>query len=141
MTYRKGVCAIVYKGNKFLIFHRIQNWTGWEFLKGGIKNESEINCLKRELKEETGNTKYKITEAPYRYKYKWKKSYIKDNKRFTGADVRVFLVKFIGNKKVKVDKTEHDNFKWVTKQEVFKYLTYNNQKRAFRYILKNYLSG
>jgi len=140
MTYRKGVCAIIYKNNKFLIFHRIQNWRGWEFLKGGINNESEIVCLKRELREETGNNRFIITKTPFRYKYKWKKSYIKDNKKFTGADVRVFLTKFMGNKKVRVDNSEHDKFKWVTEKQVFKYLTYDNQKRAFKYILKNYFS-
>ncbi|MFQ6020902.1 MAG: NUDIX domain-containing protein [Candidatus Aenigmatarchaeota archaeon] len=139
MTYRSGVCVIVYKNNKFLIFHRIQNWRGWEFLKGGIrKGETERKCLLRELREETGNTKFKIIKTPYFFKYKWKKSYIKDNMKFTGMKQRLYLAKFIGNKKVKVDKTEHDKFKWATKREVLKLITHNNHKKAFKYVLKNY---
>jgi len=141
MTYRKGICCIIKKGNKFLIFHRIQNWRGWEFLKGGIKpGETEKKALERELREETGNTKYKITKTRYKIKYRWKKAYIKDNKKFTGSSERLYLGELLGKQPIKIDKSEHDRFKWVKKEDVLKYITYPERKKAFKYILKNYLS-
>ena len=140
MTYREGICCIIRKDNKFLIFHRIKNWRGWEFLKGGIKlGEAEKQALHRELKEETGNTKYRIIKTKYKIKYKWKKHFIKDNKEFTGSVENLYFAELLGNKKIKIDKSEHDKFKWVNKEYVLKYLTYPNRKRAFKYILKRYL--
>jgi len=140
MTYRKGVCVVIHRNNDFLIFHRIQNWKGWEFLKGGIKpGESEKKCLLRELKEETGSSKFKIIKTPYSFKYKWKKDYIKDNKRFHGMICNLYLAKFLENR-IKIDRTEHDRFLWTKKDKVFKHLTHVNHKKAFKYVLKKYLS-
>jgi 8-oxo-dGTP pyrophosphatase MutT (NUDIX family) len=79
MKFRKYIFAIVFMKNenpKFLIFHRIKNWKGWEFLKGGLKeNESEAECLKREIAEETGAKKYKIfARTGYLIKYSGKRN-------------------------------------------------------------------
>lgn len=57
--FRDGIHCIVYRTvhnkKEFLILHRIKNWIGWEFPKGGIKlGESHKDALVRELKEECG---------------------------------------------------------------------------------------
>jgi 8-oxo-dGTP pyrophosphatase MutT (NUDIX family) len=140
--FRKYVFAVVYfKGRKpeFLIFHRIKNWRGWEFLKGGLKErESEDECLKREIAEETGAKRYKIlARTKHLIKYKWPKSFIKDNHKFQGANGRLFVVKLF-DKKVRIDRTEHDRFKWVGARDAFKYLTYENQRNALKYVLRNH---
>jgi len=123
---------------KFLILHRIKNWRGWEFLKGGLEgNESELQCLKREINEETGARKYKIFKTGYRIKYKWPKSYIKDRKKFKGADGKLYLVQLF-SKNIKVDRGEHDKFKWVNGKDILTYLTYIEKRNAVKYVFKNY---
>lgn len=50
------VCAIIYVGNKILVTQRSKNMKlplKWEFPGGKLENaESEIECIKREIKEE-----------------------------------------------------------------------------------------
>ena len=50
------VCAIIYVGNRILVTQRSQKMKlplKWEFPGGKLKNgESEIECIKREIKEE-----------------------------------------------------------------------------------------
>lgn len=50
------VCAIIYAGNKILVTQRSKNMKlplKWEFPGGKLENaESEIECIKREIKEE-----------------------------------------------------------------------------------------
>ncbi len=140
--YRKYVFAIVFlrdKTTKLLLLHRMKNWEGWEFLKGGVlPGERELNCLKREIKEETGKRRYKlIAKTQHIIKYKWPKGFVKDNHIYHGAVGNLFLVE-VFDKKIKVDRNEHDEFKWVDKKDFLKLLTHNERKRAFNFILKKY---
>jgi len=141
IKFRKTIFAVIFIKDgkpKFLIFHRIKNWRGWEFLKGGLKgNETELQCLKREMAEETGAKKYRISVTKYKIKFKWSKTYVKDQQNFQGVDGRFFIVQLF-SKKVKIDKSEHDKFKWVDEKSALKYLTYLNLKNALKYVLKNY---
>ena len=142
--YRKYIVAVVFIRNeipKFLILHRIKNWRGWELVKGGLlEGEKELDCLKREIKEETGVKKYKIiTKTRYFIKYKFPKGFVKDHHIFHGAKGYVFLIELF-SKRIKVDKNEHDNFKWVNEGKALKLLTHRNHKNALRYVLKNYRS-
>jgi len=139
--FRKGIFAVIFIKNKkpkFLIFHRIKNWRGWEFLKGGLEgSEDEIKCLEREIAEETGAKKYRIFKTKYRIKYKWPRNYIKDKHKFLGAEGRLFIVQLF-SKRIKIDRNEHDKFKWVDAKEAFKYLTYLNLRNALKYVLRNH---
>jgi len=139
--FRKYIFAVVFlknKKTKFLILHRKKNWKGWELLKGGLrKNENETACLKREVVEETGAKKYKISRTGYKIKYQWSKVYLKDGQKFEGANGRFYIVQLF-SKRIKLDSSEHDKFKWVDEKDAFKYLTYPNLKKALKYILKNH---
>lgn len=153
MKYRKGIAAVVFrrkgqkKGTKgksgradkleFLILHRIQNWRGWEFPKGGCRRgESESACLRREMFEETGTKKFGAArKADYRIKYRWPQSYEKDHCFFNGVDNRLYVVEFLG-KKIKLDEKEHDCYLWLNPEKTLKKLTYKNQRDAFKFALK-----
>jgi hypothetical protein len=50
---------------------------------------------------------------------------------------RLYVVQLF-NKKVKIDKSEHDKFKWVGAKDALRYLTYLNQRNAFKYALRNH---
>jgi len=140
--FRKYVFAVVFlknKNYKFLVFHRRKNWKGWEFLKGGLMpQENEMHCLGREIREETGAKKYRIVaKTRYYIKYKWKKGYRKDHHLFHGAKGRLFLIQLF-SRKVKIDRNEHDEYKWLSSKQTLKYLSHANLKHAFKYILRNY---
>jgi 8-oxo-dGTP pyrophosphatase MutT (NUDIX family) len=140
--FRKYIFAVAFikdKKLKFLIFHRIKNWRGWEFLKGGLKeNENETKCLKREIAEETGARKYRIfAKTKHLVKYKWMKKYVKDNHRFQGAEGRLYIIQLF-NKRIKIDKSEHDKFKWVDEKDALRRLTHTEQRNALKYVLRNH---
>ena len=140
--YRKYIFAVVFLKNKkykFLIFHRKKNWKGWELLKGGLlEGEKELDGLKREIREETGSKKFKIVaRTRHTIKYRWDRGYRKDHHIFHGAQGSLFVVQLF-SKKVKIDKSEHDSYKWVEAKQTLKYFTYTNLKHAFKYVLKNY---
>ncbi|MDD5416443.1 MAG: NUDIX hydrolase [Candidatus Aenigmarchaeota archaeon] len=136
IKYRKGAGAVIFRKTqkelKFLIFHRVKNWHGWELLKGGLlEGESFSKGLKREIKEETNLKKYKIYPKCFSIKYKWPKTYVKDHHKFHGAWHRFVLVE-ANSEKIKIDSYEHDKCKWVSKAEALKLLTHDNHKRVLR---------
>jgi len=140
--YRKYIFVVVFlrrKNPQFLIMHRIKNWTGWEIVKGGLKDkESELKCLKREIREETGAKEYKIIAKTHHFiNYKFPKGFVKDNHLFYGAKGYVFLIELF-TKRVKLDKSEHDRFLWVSKDEALEILTHKNHKNALEYVWKRY---
>ena len=103
-----------------------------------MEGESEIDALRREIREETGNAKFKIVaRTRHLIKYKWSKGYRKDHHVFHGALGRLFVVE-VFNRKVKIDKKEHDGFRWLNSRQTLKYLKYTNLKHAFKYAVKNY---
>lgn len=140
--YRKYVFAVVFLKSgqyKFLVFHRKKNWRGWEFLKGGLfEKENEMKGIRREIKEETGSKKFKvIVKTKHFIKYKWPRGYRKDHHVFHGANGRVFVVQ-LPSKKIKLDREEHDGYRWLDAKQTLKYLSHANLKNAFKYVLRNY---
>ena len=132
---RRGVAAVVFlneKGKKkYLILHRKLNWNGWELLKGGCKSfELEYRALKREVFEEIGISDFKFKKTKYVNSFKYQKVFLKDNRFWNGARHTVYLVE-VFSKKIKIDKKEHSGFKWVSKKEALKLLTWNDQKKIF----------
>src|SRR3972149_1220080 len=99
IKFRRYAFAVVFRKNdadrkhengekySFLVFHRKKNWRGWEILKGGLMgDESEIQALKREIREETGAKKYKIVaKTRHTITYRWSKFYRKDHHIYHGA--------------------------------------------------------
>jgi 8-oxo-dGTP pyrophosphatase MutT (NUDIX family) len=142
-TYRKYIAAVVFKRTlhepRFLLLHRVQNWGGWEYVKGGLlPDESEAHCLKRELREETGAHQIKKSvRTPVVIRYRWPRWYMKDRKLFHGAIQRLYVVE-IADRAVHIDRREHDRFKWVTAKQALKMLTYPNTRKSLRYVLKKY---
>lgn len=129
---RKGMQAIVYKKEgsekKFLIMHRIKNWTGWEFPKGGIKQgETYADAVVRELEEECGITKENImkmweTHHDFMIKYPevmWEKT------GYRGALNRNFIIEVNPDAMITIkhnDELEHDDFKWIPEEDAAKLL-------------------
>ncbi|MCK4647822.1 NUDIX domain-containing protein [Candidatus Pacearchaeota archaeon] len=138
MIYRKSVFIVVYSiddsGNiKYLLLKRKLHWIGWEFPKGGINFfETKRRAIKREIKEETGLTPIKIKKFNFSGKFKYDRK-LKDRPGIIGQSFSLYAVK-IGKGKVKIDKVEHSDYKWVKFNGAMKKLKWPNQKKCLKMV-------
>ena len=143
MKIRRGVSAIIFVRDKcckrkYLLLKRKMYWTGWEWLKGGCKKrENELACLEREIKEETGKKveEYIVTKTNIIFSFKYERPFVHDGELWSGAKNRVYLIE-LNNKRVKIDNDEHSGYKWVSKADALKLITYKDQKRIFKKLVK-----
>ena len=132
MVFKEGVKAVIFdvKENKpvYLLLHRVLNWQGWEFPKGGIeKGEGEEEALIREVREETGLKNIEIIKKINIVKYKGGNGnqYI----------YHQYLVKGDASEKVVLQKepvVEHDDYVWVGFEEAHDLLTWPNDKETLK---------
>ncbi len=130
MKVIKKVVAVLYdiKNGKpyYLIMHRVLRWHGWELVKETIEDhETNLETLKRGIKEETGLTDFKI-RGTLGHSFEW----IWGDFRVLVEDV--FLVKVDMTKPITLKQRviEHDSYLWADKQTAISKLTYKNMQEA-----------
>ena len=135
MNTKFGVTGIIFDkaGGKafFLLLHRKLNWSGWEFVKGGIEEgEEPQEAVLREIDEETGLINVELVKK-VAGPLEW---FSKDTKYV----YTVFLLKADKNEPVILAKeiVEHDGFEWVEKERVLGMLTHKDNKAVFKKALK-----
>ncbi len=141
---RKAVFIIIYfkekKQIEYLILKRKLHWKGWEFPKGGIKRKEKINsAILRETKEETGQIPKNIHKYFVFGRYKYPKEY-KDRKGIFGQSYSLFSAE-INSKKIKIDKLEHLDYKFISYENALKYLTWPNQRKCLKIVNKRLKNG
>lgn len=119
------VAGIIYKGDKFLIAQRnLKKSQGgyWEFPGGKVEeNETKQEALKREIKEEFNadiDVKEYVGEIIHHYPEK---------------DIRLSFYKanLIGEK---LELLEHEDYKWITKEEKSKFQFAGADEKVFELI-------
>lgn len=135
--YRQAVFAVTYaetdEGIKYLILKRKFHWRGWEFSKGGINFlESKKSAVKREIFEETGKKPLRIKRFNFHGKYKYKKK-LPERKDFIGQAYSLYAAE-IKYGKIKIDKSEHLTYKWLSFDEALRKITFQNQKKSLRIV-------
>lgn len=136
MQTKQGVEAVLFKkigeSKYYLLLHRILNWKGWEFPKGGVdEGEQPEQAVVREIGEEAGLKVVKIV-GRLSQKKEWK---AKD----THYVYDVFFVEADSDEHVRLGRhevIEHDDFKWLTASQALETLTYDNSKKAFKQALE-----
>jgi mutator protein MutT len=131
--------VIINKEGKVLILQRNKDEevfpNMWELPSGKREFlEDSQSCLMREIKEETGLSNIKIIMPFYVFEYQIEKpKEIRDTTQIN------FLVKLLKKQKVKLS-TEHQNFAWISKNEIKNYQLSENTKKvileAFKLIKK-----
>lgn len=142
-NYRKGIFVVVYsiidKKINYFILKRKWHWKGWEFPKGGMeKNESELNSVKREVFEETGQKILQLKKFNVSGKYNYEKK-LKDRPGYKGQTYTLFSAQ-IKKGKIQIDEKEHSTYKWVSFENAIKKLTWANQKKCLK-IVNKYLEN
>jgi len=137
MKYRKAVFVIAYVRNKkeveYLVLKRKLHWVGWEFPKGGVEFfETKRQAVKREIKEETGLSVLKIKRFCVKGKYRYDKEY-PERKRYVGQSYVLYAVE-VRKKKVKIDKLEHSDYKWLDFRQAMKKITWPNQRKCLKIV-------
>ena len=131
MKIKHGVTAILFDEKEgklqLLIMHRVLNWSGWEFVKGGIDaGENPEEAVLREIEEETGLRKVSI-HTRLQSRISWASN---------GTEYHYvpFLIKADMSEPLDLEQEiiEHDGYKWVSKDEVEKFLTHNDNKKIFK---------
>jgi 8-oxo-dGTP pyrophosphatase MutT (NUDIX family) len=135
----------VYSENKenkieYLILKRNHHWKGWEFPKGGINlNERKENAVRREVREETGLIARKIKKFNFSGKYMYKKKFA-DRTGIMGQTFSLYSAK-VKKGKVKIDRKEHSEYKWLTFSDAAKKVRFNNQKKSLRTVNEWLMKG
>ena len=125
---KKKVQAIIYKKEggkrKYLLLHRKLHWVGWEHLKETMEQgESYEDTIRRGVKEETGVGKMKLERE--------KKVNIPIGGN--GEIVHAYVIEIGAKEKINVTKEkEHDDYKWVDKEEALELLTYKNARELLK---------
>lgn len=140
--YRQAVFIVTYKKEKnkvsYLLLKRKLHWQGWEFPKGGIeKSETPMQAVICELKEETGQNPVLIKSYKYQGKYSYDSKTKKDKlrKNYKGQTFTLFSAQISSNK-IKIDKNEHAEYKWLSYEQARNLLTWVDQKNSLKIVDK-----
>lgn len=98
----------------------------WDFPKGNVEEKSEIDTVKREIKEETGIVDLTLISS---FKETLTFFYMKGNERVFKI-VNIYLYK-TNEPKVILSK-EHNNYKWCTYEEALNLVSYKDSKEVLR---------
>jgi 8-oxo-dGTP pyrophosphatase MutT (NUDIX family) len=122
-----------------LLLHRVLNWSGWEFAKGGIeKGEGIESAIKRELFEETGIPRFELVSKIDEYHFLNKLTNVM-------VHVQNYLVRVSSNNKITFENQpvvdgkivyEHDDYKWCFPKEAVKLITHDNSRRSLKKAIK-----
>ncbi len=130
-------CIVFKKQNKdikFLLLKRIAERGGfWQSITGGVGvGEDRIKAIRRELKEETGITKFKkVIDTKFSYSFV--------NREGRKLEEHVYGIEINPNQKITLS-WEHTERKWVDLKEALKLLKYKNNKKAFKILYQRITS-
>lgn len=129
MAKEKSCGAIVFRkhkeGIKYLLLH--YGAGHWDFPKGNQeKNETEEQAALREIKEETG-----IENIEFVREFNEKITYFYKKGEETVFKEVVFFLAEAGTNEVTIS-SEHIGYAWLSYENAFKKLTFNNAKELLR---------
>ncbi len=142
MKFRKGIGAIILdKNDNIIAFQRSDYRDNWQEPEGGIEeNETPLEALKRELKEEVGleETNYVILKKTKKF---FRYSFDKQFMGFDGQEKKFFLVKLLHEPHFtfnnKEDEIEFSDFKSMNSKELIR-LAPKFKEKMYAKIIKEF---
>jgi len=99
----------------------------WEFPKGHVEiGESELETALRELHEETGIKEVSIVKG-FRHAIYYD---IRENSKIISKEVIFFIAQ--SKTQEVILSSEHQDYEWLSKDDAFSKLTYNNAREALQ---------
>ncbi|MBI2426266.1 MAG: NUDIX domain-containing protein [Candidatus Kerfeldbacteria bacterium] len=132
--FSRSVGAVVLneRNHVLIVFQKKSQY--WEFPKGKVdRGESDLETLRREIREETGITKYKLLPGFAQPMYF---DFVLNSRTLVHREVTFYLLK---TSQLPVISKEHTAMKWVKLAVVKRYLVHPNQRKLIDY-LKYYLA-
>jgi putative (di)nucleoside polyphosphate hydrolase len=135
--------ALFREDGKVLLVHKSRRRDAWQLPQGGMeKGESKEKAAKRELQEETGISLPKhhaVVESKEVYQYDYPPSYV----RAVRSPYRGQHLTFIGSRaphgiSVHVDGRELDGYRWVSADELAKYIFRKPYLAVVRNVVKEF---
>lgn len=132
--YRQGVAALLMnKNQEFLLVNLKSFETKYFAIPGGGSepNESLEDTVYREIKEELGINKNLLelvgkSEIPLKTKFKVIKLF-RDGNEYEGSEKYYFGFRFLGDNNIDLGENEVREYKWVSFNDLDKYLLFDNQ--------------
>ncbi len=124
MNHEKSCGAVVFFKNSTVEYLLLQYEAGhWDFVKGNVEpNESEVDTVLRELREETGILATKVLEG-----FRERIQYFYRRQGETIQKEVVFFILQSNTKEVELS-FEHVGFTWLDYQHALEKLTFKNAK-------------
>ncbi|MBS3086878.1 NUDIX domain-containing protein [Candidatus Pacearchaeota archaeon] len=141
LKYRKNVCAIaIDEDNRILIVKKEED-NSWQFIQGGVnENESLLDALKREIKEEIGLNPEQlktIAAASHLNIYDWPTE-LQTKKGFRGQEQSFFVVGISDKNRFKLNEEELMDYKWVDINEIHFFITRSDLIESLNAIKKQF---
>ena len=124
---------------EYLMLKRIISRGGvWQGVTGAPEdNETNAEGAKRELFEETGYSSFTLIKTDVSYiipmQDKWKDNYPENTKEIPEY---LFIAKINEPGPPQIDPIEHDDWKWCKYEESLDLLSWENNKRALKFVHK-----
>ncbi|MDD3178148.1 MAG: NUDIX hydrolase [Candidatus ainarchaeum sp.] len=146
MVYRKGTSAFILNDKKeFILVLGNTKHTYWKIPAGGIeRNETDIEALHREVKEELGIEINILEKSKYIEKFDWSEKVRQKKLKtkgyyFEGQERSVFITKIKKNQTFKLQEEEISDYKWVNKDNYKKYISLNHQLEFMEKVINEFL--
>jgi len=136
MKKEQSAGAVIYYFDEVPCFLLLKYKTYWGFAKGLIEeNESEKDTALREIKEETGLENFDIVPG-FEEKQNW---FFRWEGKLVNKEAVYFLIRVKREEKDRVKISfEHEDFKWVAKEEALKLMKIKANKemleKAYKFI-------
>ncbi|MHA2289761.1 MAG: NUDIX hydrolase [Promethearchaeota archaeon] len=122
---------------EYLMLKRVVNRGGfWQGVTGAPENEETIfEGAERELYEETGYSSVNLIQTDVSYTIpmedRWKEIYPQGTQEIPEY---LFIAKINKSDPPKIDPIEHNDWKWCTFEEALELLTFEDNKKALKFV-------